>query len=41
MACGIWYKHDALPGTLDFLLKQACLLKKEKSTHDSTTDKGN
>ena len=30
MACGIRYENDALPETLDSLLTQACLLKKEK-----------
>jgi hypothetical protein len=30
MACGIWFKNDALPELLDSLLEQACLLKKEE-----------
>jgi hypothetical protein len=30
MACSIWFKNDALPETLDSLLEQACLLRKEK-----------
>jgi hypothetical protein len=30
MACGICFETDALPETLDSLLEQACLPKKEK-----------
>lgn len=41
IACGICFENDALPETLDSLLEQACLLRKEKWTHDSDIDQGN